>query len=77
MITLEYGHEGPFKSGFWKATNAQTGSQTKITGKQASMISMILTGYAFKPDFHPFDAFTQESLDAGKPPALDREKSSK
>ncbi len=66
MITLEYGFEGPFKSGFWKVKNAQTGSQAKITGKQASMISMILSGYAFKPDFHPFDAFTKESLEEGK-----------
>jgi len=67
VIQLEYGVEGPFKAGFWRATNRESGSRTKITGKQASMISMILSGYAFKPDFHPFDAFTQESLDKGRP----------
>ncbi len=67
MIALEYAVRGPFKEGYWRATNAQTGSTTQITGKQASMISMILSGYAFKPDFHPFDAFTKESLNKGRP----------
>jgi hypothetical protein len=67
MIQLEYGVEGPFKTGFWRAKNTASGSTSKISGKQASMISMILSGYAFKPDFHPFDAFTQDSLDKGRP----------
>lgn len=63
MIQLEHGFEGPFKTGIWRATNASTGSQTKIAGKQASLISLILSGYVLKPEFQPLDAFTKESLE--------------
>lgn len=63
-IVLEAGTEGPYKALFWQASTPD-GKGKRITGQQASMISMILSGYVFKPDFHPFDAFTQESLDAG------------
>ena len=68
MIQLEHGFEGPFRTGFWKATNSSTGSQTKISGKQASLISLILSGYVLKDGFNPLDAFTAESLAEGKVP---------
>ena len=67
MIILEYGCEGPLRQGYWQATNSETREVTKITGKQSSLISMILSGFKIKDDFHPFDAFTDESVEAGKP----------
>jgi hypothetical protein len=67
VILLEYGFKGPLREGYWQATNAETKSKVKITGKQASMISMILSGYVFKDDFMPFDAFTEDSMADGRP----------
>ena len=67
MIILEFGCEGPLRQGYWQATNAETKEVNKLTGKQASLISMILSGYVLKEDSHPFDAFTDESVEAGKP----------
>ena len=67
MIILEYGAEGPLRQGYWQATNSETKSVVKLKGKQASLISMILSGYVLKDDFHPFDAFTDDSVEAGSP----------
>ena len=66
-MILEYGYEGPLRQGYWQATNSDTREVNKITGKQASLISMILSGYVLKDTFHPFDAFTDESVEAGSP----------
>lgn len=66
MITLEHGFEGPFRTGYWDAVSTNSGQRKRISGKQASMISLILSGYVFRDDFTPLDAFTPESLSAGR-----------
>lgn len=65
MILLEHSFEGPFNSGCYDV-RLPAGHTRRISGKQASMISMILAGYEFKDGFHPMEAFTAESLAAGR-----------
>lgn len=64
-VVLEYGFEGPFREGYWTAM-LSNGERKRITGKQASMISMILSGYVFQGNFQPADAFTADSLEEGR-----------
>lgn len=65
VILLEHGFEGPYNAGFY-TVKLPGGRALKIEGRQASMISMILSGYEFRDAFHPMDAFTVGSLDAGR-----------
>ncbi len=64
MIILEHSFEGPFSTGCYEVT-FPGGRKCKVGGKQASMISLILSGYQFREDFHPLGAFTGESLEPG------------
>jgi len=64
-IILEHSFEGPFNSGCYDV-RLPGGTTRRVSGRQASMISMILSGYEFKDGFLPMDAFTQESLAAGR-----------
>lgn len=68
MVILEHGFEGPFKSGFWLVKDSRSGEVKKLSGKEASMISLLLADnlYQFRDDFHPLDAFTEESLEQGR-----------
>lgn len=68
MLLLEHGFEGPLKSGFWLVKNTVTGDVKKLSGKEASMISLLIADnlYQFRDDFQPLDAFTESSLDKGR-----------
>lgn len=64
-VVLEHGFEGPYNSGCYDVT-LPNGAKFRISGKQASMISLILSGYTIQEGFHPFDAFDRESLAKGR-----------
>lgn len=53
----------------WVVYCPHTGEQRHITGKKSALLSMILANvnYEVREDFHPFDAFTEESLKRGQP----------
>lgn len=56
MIQLEHTFEGPFNSSCYdvKFSNDKV---FRVDGKRASLISLILSGYQLRDDFHPMDAF--------------------
>ena len=66
--TAESDHNGPDGSGRWVFTHPETGQQRVLDGKRASILWMLLAdaGYELRPDFHPFSAFTEESLERGR-----------
>jgi hypothetical protein len=59
-IQLEPGFEGPYNAGYYDVI--LNGKKFRIRGKEASLISMLLSGYNCREDFHPFDAFTMQEL---------------
>jgi hypothetical protein len=61
VILLEHSFEGPFSTGCYDV-KLPDGKVRRISGGQASMISMILAGYDFKEDFHVLEAFKQDRL---------------
>jgi hypothetical protein len=65
VILLEHSFEGPFNSGCYDV-RLPGGGTRRVSGRQASMISMILAGYEFKDGFLPMEAFTEDSLAAGR-----------
>jgi hypothetical protein len=65
VIQLNHRFEGPFQAGCYDVT-LPNGRQFTVKGKAASMISLILAGYSLRPGFMPLDAFTEESLEAGR-----------
>jgi hypothetical protein len=65
LIQLKHGFEGPFNTGYYDVL-LPGGRSYRVSGKQASMISLLLAGYEFREDFHPMEAFTTESLASGR-----------
>lgn len=65
MIQLEHSFEGPFNAGCYVA-QMPTGREVRLSGKSASMISLLLAGYQLKDDFQPLEAFTDASLAPGR-----------
>lgn len=64
-IVLEHSFEGPFKSGCFDVTYA-SGRKFRVSGRAASLISLILAGYRIRDDFRAMDPFTLESLAEGQ-----------
>ncbi len=61
VILLEHSFEGPFSTGCYDV-KLPDGQVKRISGGQASMISMILAGYDFREDFHVLEAFRQDQM---------------
>jgi hypothetical protein len=61
VILLEHSFEGPFSTGCYDV-KLPNGMVKRISGGQASMLSMILAGYEFRGDFHVLEAFKQDAL---------------
>ena len=59
-IQLEPGFEGPYNAGYYDVILGER--KFRVRGKEASLVSMLLSGYKCREDFHPFDAFTTEEL---------------
>lgn len=65
MILLEPWFEGPYNVSCYDVT-MPNGRKFTVHGKQASLLSLLLSGYVVQDDFHPFDAFSPESLAANQ-----------
>lgn len=63
-LTLERDFSG---RSAWTVRNPETGESKRVEGRAASLLSMLIAqqGYELREDFHPFDAFTEESLARG------------
>lgn len=64
-ILLEHAFEGPFNAGCYDVA-LPNGRRFRVSGKAASMVSLILSGYQLRDDFMPLDAFTHDSLAPGR-----------
>lgn len=64
-MQFETAYEGPFNSVCYNVT-LDDGSKVRLSGKQASLIALLVSGYRLRDDFHPFDAFEKGSLDSGR-----------
>ena len=72
-LIAEHDFEGEYGSGRWLFTSTETGERKILEGKRASLLSLLLAdaGYELRPDFHPADAFTGDSLERGQPLTLE------
>lgn len=63
---LELTHSEP---GTWIVRSPGTGEEMTITGRKAALLSVILAtaNYQLREDFHPLDAFSEDSLKRGQP----------
>lgn len=73
-LSLERDFSGPWDSAAWTVRDPESGESKRLEGKAAALLSMLIArhDYAIRDDFHPFDAFTEESLDRGRVPASPR-----
>lgn len=67
MLTLEHDLGGGNCSGRW-LLRGPSGETQVISGKRAALLSLLLSGmnYELRPDVHPLDLFTDESLEHGR-----------
>lgn len=65
MIQLEPRFEGPYNVSCYDVI-MPNGRKFTVHGKQASLLSMLLSGYVVHDEFHPFDAFSAESMAANQ-----------
>ena len=68
-LTLDHDFNGEYGSGRYIVSNSESGQRKILEGKAAGLLALLLSdrGYDLREDFHPMDAFTDESLEAGRP----------
>ncbi len=64
-LIFEPGFEGPLHQGTWQIT-FDDGTQLKLRGKYAALISLMVSGYRLRDDFQPLDCFDNDSLAPGR-----------
>lgn len=68
-MTVDHDFGGEYGSGRYIFT-FRTGQQRILEGKAAGLLALLLANqeYVLREDFHPTDAFTAESIEAGRAP---------